>query len=124
MLPPATGAENLPAVLSSMPAGRRKQSLAKSMRIGLDGQPLIKPKTGVGHYTFELARALAALRPKDTFELIAPDALPASVISETETIPNLCTVAVKTNRFTRRWWSIGLPRYMRREKFDLFHGVN
>jgi glycosyltransferase involved in cell wall biosynthesis len=94
------------------------------MRIGLDGQPLIKPKTGVGHYTFELARALAALRPDVSFELIAPDSFPPDIIRETEAIPNLRTVAVKTNALTRRWWSIGLPRYLRREKFDLFHGLN
>ena len=94
------------------------------MRIGLDGQPLIKPKTGVGHYTFELACALAALRPDVSFELIAPDSFPPDIVRETEAIPNLHTVAVKTNRLTRRWWSIGLPRYMRSEKFDLFHGFN
>jgi glycosyltransferase involved in cell wall biosynthesis len=94
------------------------------MRIGLDGQPLIKPKTGVGHYTFELARALAALRPEDSFELIAPDEFPPDIIRESELVPNLRTVTVETNRITRRWWSIGLPRYLRGEKFGLFHGVN
>lgn len=95
------------------------------MRIGLDGQPLIKPRTGVGHYTFELARALAALRPDDSFELIAPDSFPSNVVSEIESIPNLRTVAVKTSRLTRRrWWWIGLPRYIGNEQFDLFHGVN
>ena len=29
------------------------------MRIGLDAIPLATPKTGIGHYTFELARSLA-----------------------------------------------------------------
>ena len=94
------------------------------MRIGLDGQPLTKPRTGVGHYTFELARALAALRPEDSFELIAPAALPASISRETETIPNLRIVGVEPNVLIRRWWSIGLSRYMRRAGLDLFHGTN
>jgi len=94
------------------------------MRIGLDGQPLIKPRTGVGHYTFELARALAALRPEDSFELIAPAAPPASISREIETIPNLRMVGVKPNVLMRRWWSIGLLRYMRRARLDLFHGTN
>src|SRR6185369_11875463 len=94
------------------------------MRIGLDGQPLVNPKTGVGHYTFELVRALAALRPEDSFELVAPDILPASVIRDTETIPNLRVVSVKANVLTRRWSSIGLPRYIRRAGLDLFHGTN
>ena len=42
------------------------------MRIGLDGIPLTKPKTGVGHYTFELARALALAAPADDFQLVSP----------------------------------------------------
>jgi alpha-1,3-rhamnosyl/mannosyltransferase len=103
---------------------RDKQNLTKSMRIGLDGQPLLKPKTGVGHYTLELARALAALRPEVSFELIAPDAIPVSIIRETETIPNLRVVSIKANALMRRWSSIGLPRYMRRARLDLFHGTN
>ena len=94
------------------------------MRIGLDGQPLIKPRTGVGHYTFELARALAALRPEDSFELIAPAAPPASISREIETIPNLRMVDVKPSVLMRRWWSIGLSRYTRRARLDLFHGTN
>jgi glycosyltransferase involved in cell wall biosynthesis len=71
-----------------------------------------------------LARALAALRPEDSFELIAPGAFPASIIRETETIPNLRVVSVKANMLMRRWSSIGLPRYMRRARLDLFHGTN
>lgn len=94
------------------------------MRIGLDGQPLIRPKTGVGHYTLELARALAAFRPEDSFELIVPNAIPASIIRETETIPNLRLVIVKANVLMRRWSSIGLPLYLRRARLNLFHGTN
>ena len=42
------------------------------MRIGIDGIPLATPKTGIGHYTFELARSLARLVPEDECQLIAP----------------------------------------------------
>src|SRR5690349_23146415 len=94
------------------------------MRIGLDGQPLTKPRTGVGHYTFELARALAILRPEDSFELVTPDTIPATIARDSETIPNLRLVSVKANLLMRRWSSIGLPRYMRRARLDLFHGTN
>jgi glycosyltransferase involved in cell wall biosynthesis len=124
MRTPVAGAENPSAVLSSEPTRRARQNLTKSMRIGLDGQPLVRPKTGVGHYTLELARALATLRPDDSFELIAPDTIPASIIRETETIPNLRIVSVKANVLMRRWSSIGLPRYIRRARLDLFHGTN
>ncbi|HZI49287.1 MAG TPA: glycosyltransferase, partial [Pyrinomonadaceae bacterium] len=94
------------------------------MRIGLDGQPLTKPRTGVGHYTFELARALAILRPEDSFELVTPDTIPATIARDSETIPNLRLVSVKANLLMRRWSSVGLPRYMRRARLDLFHGTN
>ncbi len=42
------------------------------MRIGLDGIPLVSTKTGIGHYTLELSRALARLDPGDEFELLSP----------------------------------------------------
>ncbi len=42
------------------------------MRIGLDGSPLANLLTGIGHYTFELAREVARLAPQDEFQLISP----------------------------------------------------
>jgi glycosyltransferase involved in cell wall biosynthesis len=72
------------------------------MRFGLDGIPLEHEKTGVGHYTFELSRSLAAIDPADEFELVAPS-------------------SVWGRRF---WWSISLPRYCSKASFALFHGTN
>jgi alpha-1,3-rhamnosyl/mannosyltransferase len=94
------------------------------MRIGLDGFPLVSPKTGVGHYTFELAKELARLAPEHSFELIAPAALPAAVLAEVSELPNLRAVSVSTNVLTRRWWAVGLPHYTRRAELVLFHGTN
>ena len=94
------------------------------MRIGLDGYPLIAPKTGVGHYTFELAKALARLAPDHSFELIAPKPFPPEVLEAIDSTNNLRAVTVKTNLITRRWWAVGLPRYVRRAQLDLFHGTN
>jgi glycosyltransferase involved in cell wall biosynthesis len=94
------------------------------MRIGLDGFPLASPKTGVGHYTFELARALAILSPDDHFELISPEGFSEGVAAEVESIPNLGLAHVRTSVITRRWWGIGLPRYIRQAGLDLFHGTN
>lgn len=94
------------------------------MRIGLDGFSLVSPKTGVGHYTFELARELARLTPEHSFELIAPAPYPESVLPEIDSISNLRGVSVKTNSITARWWAVGLPLYLRRGRFDLFHGTN
>ena len=94
------------------------------MRIGLDGFSLVSPKTGVGHYTFELARHLAIAAPEHSFELIAPAPFPEPVLADLDPIPNLRAVSVKTNALTRRWWAIGLPRYVRSARLDLFHGTN
>lgn len=94
------------------------------MRIGLDGYPLVWPKTGVAHYTFELARELARLAPEHSFDLIAPAAYPPEVLEQIKQLPNLRAVSVKTNLITRRWWAIGLPAYVRRAGLDLFHGTN
>ncbi|HKG58265.1 MAG TPA: glycosyltransferase family 1 protein [Pyrinomonadaceae bacterium] len=71
------------------------------MNIALDGMPLASPLTGVGHYTAELARSLAAVAPSDSFTFISSHGL-----------------------LKRRWWSLGLPLHLLRNSFDLFHGTN
>jgi len=92
------------------------------MRVGLDGIPLGQTRTGVGHYTFELARALATVAPADEFEVVAPFALPQI---ESDLPANLRFVQANVNGLTRRaWWSIGLPRYCNRASFAIFHGTN
>jgi len=97
------------------------------MRIGLDGFPLLTSLTGVGHYTFELARALALLAPSDQFELVAPGPFPGSIIEDIRrNCPgNLRAVNAEANSIRRRrWWAVGLPLYLRKAPLDLFHGTN
>ena len=96
------------------------------MRIALDGIPLRELKTGVGHYTFELARALSALAPADTFELVSPYAYlaPADDEKASELPANLRLVHSPENVMGRRWWAVGLPRYLSRTGVELFHGTN
>jgi glycosyltransferase involved in cell wall biosynthesis len=98
------------------------------MSIALDGLPLTTPKTGVGHYTFELALALAARAPANEFELVYPSSYPtielhanpaASVLPQ-----NLKLERVPVGPLARHWWSNGLPRYVRRNSIELFHGTN
>jgi glycosyltransferase involved in cell wall biosynthesis len=90
------------------------------MRIGLDGIPLASAKTGIGHYTLELARALAKIDPDDEFELISPFAFNSSSI-EHDLPVNLKKVEARRRKF---WWAVGLPLYMRRSATSLFHGTN
>jgi glycosyltransferase involved in cell wall biosynthesis len=92
------------------------------MRIGIDGIPLATPKTGIGHYTFELAQSLAKLVPKGTFELVAP--VPLELMPDATTPANLHVVHAPTGTLRRRWWTIGLPLYVREHSVRLFHGTN
>ena len=92
------------------------------MRFGLDGLPLCRKKTGIGHYTFELGRSLAAVASNHEFEIVSPSAF-SSI--EATLPPNLQLTNVGLDRLRRRfWWSIYLPRYCRRASFALFHGTN
>ena len=93
------------------------------MRVGLDAIPLATPRTGVGHYTFELARHLALLAPGDSFELISPFPFDPP-LGDDELPANLKAVEVRTNSLTRRWFAVGLPLHLIQSKFDLFHGTN
>jgi glycosyltransferase involved in cell wall biosynthesis len=101
------------------------------MLIGIDGIPLHEIKTGVGHYTMELARSLALVSPGDQLEIISPvpflhteDSDGVSAEAEETLPPNLLTRHVKTNALDRYWWIIGLPRYIKQRSFSLFHGTN
>jgi len=97
------------------------------MRIGLDGLPLTAAKTGVGHYTFELARALAGVEPASEFEIVYPSTY-ATVrpgASNSPLLPaNLKLNRVRVGPLGRHWWSAGLPRYLRSSDLELFHGTN
>jgi glycosyltransferase involved in cell wall biosynthesis len=96
------------------------------MRIGIDGYPLAAPRTGVGHYTLELARTLALVSPADEFELVSPAPFDPAARSEIEShaLPNLHLANPRASSIRGHWWSIGLPLYIRRARFDLFHGTN
>lgn len=97
------------------------------MRIGLDGLPLTAAKTGVGHYTYELARALASAEPSGEFEILYPSTY-ATVRPDAPNSPllppNLKLNRVRVGPMGRHWWSAGLPRYIRRSHLELFHGTN
>ena len=95
------------------------------MRIGIDGIPLAAAKTGVGHYTFELAHHLASGSQSHEFELVSPFPFTESVLDqECELPPNLKLVQARTSPLRKHWWTIGLPLYARQASFDLFHGTN
>jgi glycosyltransferase involved in cell wall biosynthesis len=85
--------------------------------------PLAQLRTGVGTYTFELTRALAAAAPQDEFELISPLPYDETVPSDVAAA-NLTLIHSRANILQRRWWTVGLPSYLRRHPIELFHGTN
>lgn len=96
------------------------------MRVSIDGLPLTSAKTGVGHYTFELACALARVEPSSPFEIVYPSTYPPlDLIEDARALPdNLKAVRVPVGPLARHWWSAGLPRYIQQSKPDIFHGTN
>ena len=100
-------------------------ALSKRMKIGLDGIPLSGIKTGVGHYTFELAQHLARAEPDDEFEVVTHlPFCPSAIETASPPAGNLKFIAEPVNAITKHWWTIGLPLHIRRNSLDLFHGTN
>lgn len=93
------------------------------MKIALDGLPLSETLTGVGHYTLELARHLASSSADEVF-VVSPRGFIASIESETSGPTNLHLTRPTISPLTRYWWSIGLPRYIRKNEIEVFHGTN
>ena len=95
------------------------------MIIGLDGIPLTSLKTGIGHYTFELARALARVEPAIEFDLPYPSVFSPISLQQNEPLPsNLKPNRLRVGPISRHWWSVGLPHYIQRRGIKLFHGTN
>ena len=92
------------------------------MRIAIDGLPLGFKMTGVGHYTYEVALGLAKAQLTDQFELVSHTPFIAGVNGQGP--KNLSFKQESINAFTRNWWTIGLPLYIRRNSIQLFHGTN
>ena len=99
-----------------------EDDIERKMIIGIDGAPLSQIKTGVGHYTFEIARGVATAEPQENFRVISHLQFTADGFEDTP--PNLEFVQAPVNAFTKHWWTIGLPRYIRQNSIELFHGTN
>jgi glycosyltransferase involved in cell wall biosynthesis len=94
------------------------------MRIGIDGLSLTEVLTGIGHYTNELAHHLAVATDQDEVEVVSPRRFLPAFANDTERPANLHFSRARMSPMNRRWWSLGLPRYIRRHSLALFHGTN
>lgn len=86
------------------------------MRIALDATPLSLSSGGQRRYVEELYRALCANFPDDEWWLASDQSFPFEAGQRVLTPGSLW--------FDRRWWLAGLPRALRREQIDVFHGTN
>ena len=93
------------------------------MLIAIDGFPLSEPLTGIGHYTLELAHHLALNSPADEILVVSPRSFVPSVDAANGTA-NLRFSRATVSPLTRHWWSLGLPRYIRKNQIQVFHGTN
>ena len=84
------------------------------MNVALDATPLIEPTGGIRRYTIELAAALAREFPRDGYTLISDQSYQHPPIDGVnfQSQPASC------------WWSYSLPRELRRQRIDLFHGTD
>ena len=83
------------------------------MRIALDATPLSVATGGIRRYAEQLAAALPSL---GLDVLLATDQLPTSADTHIHLAPE--------HPLHHKWWSLGLPHLLTRDRLDLFHGTD
>jgi glycosyltransferase involved in cell wall biosynthesis len=103
------------------------------MRVALDGQPLLTPLAGVGHYTRQLIHALARVDPSHQYYVIAPRPLRALT---RQRVPLVEFLEPNVQSIIPGWWAtmrarlerrLGRDPEMRRgadPPGDIFHATN
>jgi glycosyltransferase involved in cell wall biosynthesis len=89
------------------------------MKVALDATPLTVQKSGIGEYTYQMARHLALRYSQDEFLLLSNFPFPPVIGT-----PNLRSEYCTTNWISGRWWLVGLPRMLEREGVSVFHGTD
>jgi glycosyltransferase involved in cell wall biosynthesis len=101
--------------------------LVPPLQVALDATPLSVPSGGIRRYTAELACALAAQFPEDTYHLLSdqPFEMPsAGAAGQDGQAPNLRRGIGPHSKLDRRWWTVGLSLEMQRLGVDVFHGTD
>lgn len=95
------------------------------MRIGLDGTPLLGPRTGIGWYTHDLVRALAAAYPQDRYRLLPVSWRTArgAVAPEGANV-ELVTRFAPARPLWALWDRAPVPPLEALLRCDVFHAVN
>ena len=103
------------------------------MRVALDGQPLLAPLAGVGHYTRQLIHALARVGSRHHFYVVAPRPLRAWTRRQ---VPLVDFPEPNVERIIPGWWAAMRARVERQlghspemsrgadPPGDIFHATN
>jgi glycosyltransferase involved in cell wall biosynthesis len=90
------------------------------LTVGIDATPLAAaPVGGLARYTRQLVEALAHEFADDQFVLVSDQPFQCPPACK-----NVRTGARPANLLERRWWTFGLPRELKRQGVDVFHGVD
>ncbi|MCK5832062.1 glycosyltransferase, partial [bacterium] len=91
------------------------------MKIAIDCSPLAKTRTGIGTYTFNLIKSLSKIDSENEYYLFAHRNFDFGA----ELASNFIQIKPK-REFTRStpWLFRSLPKELRRNKIDIFHGTN
>jgi glycosyltransferase involved in cell wall biosynthesis len=85
----------------------------------MDATPLSVKTGGVRRYTAELACTLARMYQHDAYYLVSDQRFDSPAV-----FPNLIKCLPPRGALTRRWWTVGLARELRRLEADVFHGTD
>ena len=88
------------------------------MKVGIDATPLTVSTGGVTRYMVELRRALETAFPDDHYQFLSDQP-----VARRPDWPTGWTTPPPRS-FSRKWWLLGLPLTLRRERFDVFHGTD
>ena len=91
------------------------------MRVAIDATPLTAPTGGIRRYVVELTKALALQFPEDDYLLLS-DQAGWRMPDEVARLPNVSSPLPPATGWRRKWWSLGLPWALIRERVDVFHG--
>lgn len=95
------------------------------MRVGLDGTPLLGRRTGIGWYTSELVRAMAAQAPDDDFVLLAVSwRRPGTLSDVVGRNVRASGLRLPARPLWELWHRLPVPRLEWLVRTDVFHATN
>ncbi len=93
------------------------------MRIGFDAKRAFQNGTGLGHYSRTLITSLVHNFPAHEYYLFAPK-VTQRFATDLHPFKIISPVSFPYRLFRSAWRSLGMVKYLRKNKIDLFHGLS